>query len=327
MRTAYIITATIFSLLIIFSHSCAEESSSSEMPRQTEFLIIPDTSNIPTDKYGELVRYGRELMVNTSYYIGQNGINGKYTGNKINCTNCHQDAGTKPFSFNLMMTHDSYPQYRAREGKVLSLAERVNNCIERPCNGKPLPLDSKEMIAYLAYIKWINDQVPEGAKVKGGKNLQVEFPDRAADPDKGAIVYQNHCQRCHGVNGEGLYDTSGNTINPALWGEYSYQPGSSMHRVIKMAQWIKANMPNDSAKWDKPILTDLEAMDVAAFVNNDLIHSRPDPKTFDYPHPEEKAIDYGRAPFADTFSEHQHKYGPYKPIIEYWKSKGRNPSY
>jgi len=318
-------------LMVAFVSRCSQNKTAETSQRNTDStgFIIPDTSKIPNDKFGEMVRYGRELMVKTAYYIGPEGIAGKYLGNKMNCTNCHQDAGTKPFSFNLIMSHDRYPQYRAREGKVLTLAERVNNCVMRPHNGKPLPLDSKEMIAFLSYLRWINSQVPEGVKIiKGDKNLEVEFPEKAADADNGAQLFVLHCQRCHGANGEGLIGAGQATYTyPLLWGDSAYQPGSSMHRVIKQAQWLKANMPYDSAKWNKPMLTDEEALDIAAFVNDDRKHKRPNPPSFDYPHPEEKAIDYDKGPFADNFSEEQHKFGPYKPIIDYWKSKGLKPVY
>lgn len=304
-------------------------TNSSETKIDSADFLIPDTSKIPKDKYGEMVRYGRELMVNTAYYIGPNGVAGKYLGNRTNCTNCHQDAGTKPFAFNLVMSHDRYPSYRAREGKVLTLAERINNCVMRPHNGKPLPLDCKEMVAFLAYLRWINSQIPEGVKkIKGEKNLEVEFPERAADPAKGAVVYESHCKRCHGANGEGLIgEGQASYTYPLLWGDSAYQPGSSMHRIIMQARWLKANMPYDSAKWNKPVLTDEQALDVAAFVNDDRIHKRHDPTSLDYPYPIEKSIDYGHAPFADNFSEEQHKFGPYKPIIDYWKSKGWKPVY
>lgn len=286
-------------------------------------VFIPDISRIPDDQYGELVKYGRGLMLNTAYYIGPDGINGKYTGNQMNCTNCHQWAGTKPFSFNLIRTLEKYPQYRAREGRVLSLAERVNNCVMRPHSGKPIPLDAKEMIAILCYLRWINNEVPDSIKkIKGERLPDLVFPDVAASPERGQAVYKDHCQRCHAPHGEGVPDLTGITyIYPPLWGDHSYQPGSSMHRVIVLAKWIKANMPHDSATWDKPLLTDKEALDVAAFINDDRIHKRPAPKTYDYPYPEEKAIDYGKGPYADPFSEEQHKFGPYKPIITYWKNK------
>lgn len=287
----------------------------------------PDTSKIPNDKFGAQVRYGRDLMLNTAYYIGPNGVNGQYLGNKMNCTNCHIDAGTKPFAFNLMLSHIQYPQYRAREGRVLSLAERVNNCVMRPHSGKPLPLDSKEMLAFLSYLKWISSQLKD-PKARGLEMPEFKFPDRAADPEKGAKLFVQHCTRCHGNDGQGQMDSLNITYKyPPLWGQYGYQPGSSMHRVIKQARWLKANMPQDLAKWYKPILTDEEAFDLAAFVNDDRIHTRPNPKTFDFPYPAEKTIDYGRGPFADTFPEAQHKFGPYLPIMDYWKAKGWKPSY
>jgi hypothetical protein len=34
-----------------------------------------------------------------------------------------------------------------------------------------------------------------------------------------------------------------------------------------------------------------------------------------------KPIDYDLAPYVDTFSERQHKYGPFMPIIQYHKAK------
>ncbi|HTI12666.1 MAG TPA: c-type cytochrome [Puia sp.] len=293
----------------------------------TDREVIVDSSLIPSGKFGEAVRYGQALMYNTAYYIGPEGVNGKYLGNKMNCTNCHQNGGTKLYSFNLIASHANYPQYRAREGKVLTLAERVNNCVMRPHNGKPLPLDSKEMIAFLSYLKWINHFAGEGS-FKGEKNLEVSFPAVAANPDHGRQIYADNCARCHGVNGEGQlrYDKVTYTY-PPLWGPNAYQPGSSMHRIIKAAQWIKANMPYDKATHDKPFLSDEEALDVAAFVNDDRLHARPTIKSFDYPHPEEKSIDYDHAPFADSFSELQHKFGPYPPIIEDWKKRGLKAVY
>ncbi len=317
-------------MAVFYNCSNSDEAIERENEKRSNVptFIIPDTSKISNDYFGEMVRYGRELMLNTAYYIGPNGKAGKYTGNQINCTNCHQDAGTKPYSFNLLQAHDRYPQYRAREGRVLTLTDRVNNCVQRPGNGKPLPLDSREMTAFLSYLKWINEFLPKDGKADGLKNLEIKFPDRAADPDRGAVIYAQRCSRCHMPDGGGFFDKQQNKmLYPALWGDHAYQPGSSMHRVIKMAQWLKANMPYDSARWNNVLLTDEEALDVAAFVNHDEIHKRPNPPSFDYPRPAEKAIDYGIPPFADTFPARQHKFGPYQPIIDYWKKQGMKPTY
>lgn len=324
-------------LLIVFAginlFSACESSPEAVKQEATKdtagisFIAI-DTSDIPHSKFGDAVRYGRELMMNTAYYIGPDGTKGKYLGNKMNCTNCHQDGGTKPFSFNLMASHDNYPQYRAREGKILSLAERVNNCVMRPHNGRPLPLDGTEMIAFLSYFKWINSYVVKGKPFTGEKNYEISFPDTPADPDSGKVLYAANCARCHGESGEGKWNADQTAyVYPPLWGEQAYQPGSSMHRVIKQAQWLKGNMPFDKVAVGKPFLTDQEALHIAAFVNEDELHKRPNPANFDYPHPEEKALDYDHPPFADTFSVAQHKYGPFGPMIDYWKSKGKKAVY
>lgn len=287
-----------------------------------------DTSKIPNDKFGEAVRYGKELMDRTAYFIGPDGVNGRYLGNKMNCSNCHQNAGTKPYSFNLVTTFQNYPQYRAREGKVLTIAERVNNCITHPHLGTPLPLDGKEMVAFISYFKWLSDSSGISKTTPGVQNVQIPFPERAASSLKGQEIYKLHCSRCHGADGEGIMQANDETyIYPPLWGSKAYQPGSSMHRVIKMAQWLVSNMPYTLASHDKPFLKADEAFDVAAFINNDSIHARPPVKEYQYPYFEEKAIDYDRGPFRDSFSESQHKYGPYQPIIDYWKSKGWKISY
>jgi thiosulfate dehydrogenase len=323
-----LLVAVVSAMAFFSCQTSARENKEVPVPVSNAKFIVIDTTRIPNDKFGEMIRYGRQLMLNTAYYIGPDGVNGRYLGNKMNCTNCHQDAGTKPFSFNLMASHDEYPQYRAREGKVLTLAERVNNCITHPHNGKPLPLDSKEMVAFLAYLKWINGFVIKGEKFKGAKNLPVKFPETAASPARGAILYTQNCARCHGNDGEGVFMPDKKTYTyPPLWGASAYQPGSSMHRVIKMSQWLKANMPYDKASWNKPVLTDAEALDIAAFVNNDELHKRPKVSDFEYPHYEEKSIDYDHAPFADTFPVMQHKYGPYQPIIDYWQAKGKKAVY
>lgn len=284
----------------------------------------PDTSTIPHDQFGDMVRYGRELIVNTAYYIGPNGIVGHYLGNKMNCGNCHLDAGTRPFGFNFFSSHARYPQYRGRENQILTLSQRVNNCIERPHSGIPLPLDSKELVAMVSYIKWLGSNVPVGQHVKGDESLEIEYPDRAADPQKGAAIYAAQCSSCHGPNGQGTWRPDSVTyVYPPVWGSSAFQKGSSPSRVIKLARFIKGNMPDKKTTWKKPLLTDEEALDVAAFINDDSIHERPQKKDKsipDYPNISTKAIDYDKGPYIDTFSEIQHKYGPYKPIIDYHKS-------
>jgi thiosulfate dehydrogenase len=72
-------------------------------------------------------------------------------------------------------------------------------------------------------------------------------------------------------------------------------------------------MPFGAASHAVPQLTDTEAWDVAAFIN-----SRPRPqKTFtgDWPDISRKPFDHPFGPYTDSFSESQHKYGPFTPIL------------
>ena len=293
--------------------------------KDTAVFAAPDTSKIPHDPFGEMVRYGRDLVLNTAYYLGPNGTKGHYLGNKMNCTNCHLDAGTRPYAFNFFSTYARYPQYRGRENKILTVQERINNCIERPHSGTPMPLDSKEMVAITCYIRWVGTSGQIGHHVKGDESLEIEpYPNRAADPQRGAVIFADNCASCHGNDGAGKWNADSSTyIYPPLWGPKSYQVGSSPYRVVKLARFIKGNMPDKKAFWSKPFLTDEQCLDVAAFINDDRIHSRPQKKDKsipDYPEIKAKAIDYGIGPFIDTFSEMQHKFGPFQPIIDYRKA-------
>lgn len=302
-------------------------SNKDSLQKSSAIWHVPDTSEITNDEFGKMVKYGRNLIINTALYIGPEGKVSKNLGNKMNCTNCHLEAGTKPYALNYFSSHARYPQYRSRENKVLTLADRVNNCIERPHSGKPLKLDSKEMVAIVSYIKWLGQNVSINGHVKGDSQLELKLLDRAADPLKGETVYVRECQSCHGSDGEGKMRADQICYEyPPLWGLKSYQPGSSMHRVVKAASFIYANMPNKMAKYNQPKLSVEEAFDVAAFINDDRIHKRPaNNGTVNYPNIQTKPLDYGVGPFVDSFPEIQHKIGPWKPILEY-RTKNKLPT-
>ena len=310
-------------------HAATENEQAGDSARRTTAVQepvwqAPDTGTIPRNEFGEAVRYGRKLIMQTSLYLGPEGIVSKNLGTKMNCSNCHLDGGTRPYAFSFFSTHARYPQYRGREGRILSLSERVNNCIERPMSGKPLKLDSREMDAIICYIKWVGQNVPVDKHVKGDQPLELTFPGRAADPARGKVIYDAACRSCHGDNGEGKMQADNVCYQyPPLWGVTSYQPGSSLHRVIKAAAFIYANMPNGKATYAAPSLTMEQAFDVAAFINDDDIHKRPTNNgTTNYPNSRDKPVDYGKGPYTDTFAEVQHKYGPFQPIIDFKKSKG-----
>ena len=277
----------------------------------------PDTSAIPHTPDGDLIRYGYNLVSHTSAYLGPDG-SVKTISNGMNCQNCHLDAGTRPFGNNYAAVASTYPRFRPRSGTVESVEKRVNDCIQRSLNGKPLDHEDMEMKAFVAYIIWVGQSVPKGSIPESTGISAPAFLDRPADPDKGRIVYEIYCMRCHGTNGEGVMAENGTEWKyPPLFGNESYNTGAGLYRLSRFAGFVKYNMPFDIVPITGPVLTDEEAWDVAAFVNSQARPSKNFSK--DWPDISTKPFDHPFGPFADGYTESQHKYGPFKNMM---KKKG-----
>ena len=92
-------------------------------------------------EYESVVKEGRKLF--TSPALGTNSVT---------CNECHPNAtNTHP---------ETYPKFQKQLGKVATMAEMINWCIQNPLKGKPLALDSKEMTALIAYITEERRDVP-----------------------------------------------------------------------------------------------------------------------------------------------------------------------
>ena len=261
-----------------------------------------------------LVIYGEDLIANTSKYLGPNGSVAHIT-NGMNCQNCHLNAGRKTWGNNYGAVAANYPKFRERSGSIETVYKRVSDCMERSLNGSALDSNSREMKAMIAYIKWVGYTVPKDSTPKGAGIKAPEYLDRAASPEKGLVVYTAKCQSCHGANGEGLMAADAKSYTyPPLWGQHSYNIGAGLFRLSRFAGYVRDNMPFNQATHRNPALTDEESWDVAAFVN-----SRPRPSkdlSKDWPNISKKPIDHPFGPYTDGFNEQQHKFGPFKPIIE-----------
>lgn len=292
-------------------------SSETPKPIEDNTWKAPDLSTITENK--KFIEYGKDLIVHTAKYFGPKGIISPNATNGMNCQNCHLEAGTKPFGNNYGLVASTYPKYRARSGTIENIEKRVNDCFERSLNGKPLDPQSKEMKAIKAYIQFIGSKVKKEENPKGlsMKDNEITFLDRAANPEKGKIIYEQKCQSCHQAQGEGVTNTDKTEyIYPPLWGKNSYNDAAGLHRISNFAKFVKYNMPL-GANHNNLMLSDEEAWDVAAFVNS---QPRPHKNTpNDWPKIHEKPFDHPFGPFTDPYNEIQHKFGPFKPIQEYYK--------
>ena len=273
----------------------------------------PDTARIPRTEAGAQIRYGRTLVAHTAAYIGPHGTVGSFT-NGMNCQNCHLQAGTQGFANNFLAVAATYPRLRARSGTVEGIEKRVADCMERSLNGQAIPVNSYEMRAIVSYIKWLGQDIAKGKRVYGTGFMPLPYLARPADPLIGKAVFATKCQSCHGAAGQGQKLPNDQEYRyPPLWGPTSYNDGAGLFRVSSFAKYVKAAMPY-GATFDHPQLTDAQAWDVAAFVNT---QSRPHLHTpQDWPDVSKKPIDYPFGPYADKFSEKQHKFGPYQAIVD-----------
>jgi thiosulfate dehydrogenase len=273
--------------------------------------VVPDSNQVPHTQEGELIRYGRKLIANTSFYFGPKGKIATIT-NGMNCQNCHLDAGTRLYGNNYSAVFSTYPKFRERSGTVENIYKRINDCLERSLNGRAIDTNSREMQAIAAYIEWLGKNVPKDVKPAEAGITNIPFLNRAADPAKGKIVYVQKCQRCHGRQGEGLLNVDNSYYTyPPLWGKHSYTTAAGLYRVSRLAGYIKDNMPF-GVSHHVPQLSNEEAWDVAAFIS-----SQPRPEKIfekDWPDISGKPIDHPFGPYTDSFSQTQHKYGPFGPI-------------
>lgn len=284
----------------------------SEIVDTVKYWQAPDEASLMNNAKKYLILYGKELIAHTADYFGVNGKVNKNAINGMNCQNCHLDAGTKVFGNNYSAVASTYPKYRARSGATEDIYKRINDCFERSLNGKSLSVNSKEIQAIAAYINWLGKDVAKGEKPAGSGFKDLAFLDRAANPSNGNLVYTQKCVSCHQANGEGQWnDTKTAFVYPPLWGEHSYNDGAGLYRLSNFAKYVKYNMPL-GVSHNNTQLTDEEAWDLAAFVNTQVRPKKDISK--DWPKIEEKPFDHPFGPFADGFSEAEHKFGPFKPI-------------
>jgi len=178
-------------------------------------LRLPSETSIPAGPVGEAIRRGQQILTHTAVAAKP------YVGAALSCTSCHLDRGRQAHAAPWVGLWGVFPEYSARSARLELLEDRINDCFERSMNGTPLPRDSDEMRAILAYIRWLSTGVPTGASVQGRGFLRLA-PARAPDRARGKDVYAARCAACHGAEGQGIVNTGGEPVFPPLWGARSF---------------------------------------------------------------------------------------------------------
>ncbi|MCI0495458.1 hypothetical protein L0Z72_10670 [candidate division KSB1 bacterium] len=110
----------------------------------------------PLEYKKEWVENGRLAFSDTT--IGSNGMS---------CQNCHQKGGEINHNLkeklppSLAGSSGTFPRYSFEIGRVITLEQQVNYCIENYLKGSSLPLDDKTIVALCSYLTALS----EGKKI------------------------------------------------------------------------------------------------------------------------------------------------------------------
>jgi len=233
-------------------------------PPGLESPTAPPDSAIPDGPLGASIRRGKAILFATGDSLPT------HVGDALRCVSCHLDGGRRA-NGSWVGVYGRYPQYRSRNGSVVTIEERVNGCFRRSMNGDPLPPDGPDMRDIVSYLWFLSRGTPVGAPAATGSRRE-RFSSLQADTVRGHATFDSICSVCHGKTGQGT------PAAPPLWGPQSFNIGAGMARVRTAAAFIRDNMP-----FDRPgSLTDQQAFDVASFV---VAKPRPDfpGKEYDWP--------------------------------------------
>lgn len=242
-------------------------------------VVPPRDAAIPAGEEGQRILLGKRLLSETKRLLPD------HVGDELNCTSCHLGEGKLALASPFVGVSVNYPRQNPRAGRVVSLEDRINGCFLRSMNGKPVPADSAEMKAMVAYFNWLSQGLPKNANV-AGKGVGKIDDNLTPDPTHGKQVYDAQCAQCHGKDGEGMRDAKGEMVFPPLWGDQSFNIGAGMARTYTAAAFVKNNMPIghglNARLGQGGMLSDQDAVDVAEYFSH---QPRPDfaPKVKDWP--------------------------------------------
>ena len=100
----------------------------------------------PTNDQPSLIGHGKLIFDETPKYASA------YVANKLSCNDCHLQSGTAAFAAPMIYLAGLFPMFNKRAGRVISLANRIQECFARSEAGVPPPVDSPEVTALVAYI-------------------------------------------------------------------------------------------------------------------------------------------------------------------------------
>lgn len=224
--------------------------------------------NLDDSKLSNEIRRGYRIFVNTP------GEAARLTPSRVSCNNCHLNAGQREKALPLVAVASMFPEYNRRAGQLITLADRVVDCFLRSENATgrigqenailSTPTDP-HVLALSAYMTWLarGYEVGKNPGWRGQNTIPQAslVPVDQIDRQRGETLFMERCTNCHGTDGQGV--AVGDKKPGPLWGPDSWNDGAGAARVYTLAGIIRFMMPY----LDPGSLTDVEALQIAAFIN------------------------------------------------------------
>lgn len=110
------------------------------------------------------------------------------------CQDCH-GSGQKNA---IKRAAASYPKYAPDVKQVITLSKRVNLCRLNNLRTAPLPEDSDQMTAMVAYLRWLARGAPSSVEITGPNSEAFERGRQLYQKKLGLL--QLSCSQCHNEN-------------------------------------------------------------------------------------------------------------------------------
>ena len=131
--------------------------------------------------------YGRRLIAHTAELLGPDQPDERDRATSPPASTAARaiwPPAPSPGTLTLLQTDEHYPRFSGRAGTQTDIEDRINECMQRSMNGKPLPMDSAEMIAMAAYLRCLGAQYLGNGHVaaEGGGAAAVQDADAGRQP-------------------------------------------------------------------------------------------------------------------------------------------------
>ncbi len=184
-----------------------------------------------------------------------------YVGNSLSCTQCHLGGGQENGILGLVDIASYYPEWDEREGKKITLVERIQSCFLRSENGKAPPVENPVIKDLKAYVESIRP-FSENSKKPWRNLIQIPkedlIPIEKIEVAQGKFLFDQQCAFCHGHQGNPMPGI------PPVWGNESFNDGAGLARVYTLASFIQRGMPLGGAN----SLNNKEAQEIAAYIDS-----------------------------------------------------------